>query len=214
VVRAYDELICDVLGAHDWAGRERPGLPRFLLGHSNGGQLALRAALGRGAGDGPDGLILSNPSIRLSYPVPRHKVALGRLLLRFAPGLTLPAPIEPEKLTRDPAMVAFYTDDPLRHGRISAPLYFGMVEGGERLLDEVGALTIPALMIVGGHDPVVDPTACRLAFDRLGSDDKTLLIYPQMLHEPFNELGRAGVLADLVAWLDREIDLAPRRDPL
>jgi alpha-beta hydrolase superfamily lysophospholipase len=211
VVRAYDDLVADLLAVHDWAGRERPGLPRFILGHSNGGQLALRAALDRAGGPGPDGLILSNPSLRLSFPVPRHKVALGRLLLRFAPGVTLPAPIEPEKLSRDPAMLPFYTDDPLRHERMSAPFFFGMIEGGERLLARVASITIPVLMIVGGNDPVVDPAACRLAFDRLGSVDKTLLLYPHMLHEPFNDLGRAGVLADLVAWLDRE--MAPASPP-
>jgi alpha-beta hydrolase superfamily lysophospholipase len=205
VVRTYDDLTCDLLGALDWAERERPSAPRFILGHSNGGQIALRATLERASGRGPSGLILSNPSLRLSFPIPRHKVALGRILLRFAPGVTLPTQIEPDKLSRDPAMVPFYIDDPLRHGRMSAPLYFGMIEGGERLLERVGAITTRVLMIVGGNDPVVDPDACRLAFDRLGSTDKTLLLYPHMLHEPLNELGRDGVIADMVAWLDRRL---------
>lgn len=201
VVGSYDELTADLASALDWAAAERPELLRYLMGHSNGGQVALRVALARVDGQGPDGLILSNPSLRLSYPVPRHKVLLGRILLRFAPGVTLPAPIEPDKLSRDPAMVPFYTDDPLRHGRMSPPLYFGMVEGGERLLERLGAVTLPLLMIVGGNDPVVDPDTCRLAYDRIGSTDKTLLLYPQMLHEPLNELGREGVIADLIAWL-------------
>jgi alpha-beta hydrolase superfamily lysophospholipase len=205
VVKTYDDLTADLLGALDWAGRERPGRPRFILGHSNGGQLALRATLQRTSGRGPDGLILSNPSLRLTFPVPRHKVALGKILRHLAPRVTLPTSIEPEKLSRDPAMYSFYTDDPLRHDRISAPLFFGMVEGGARLLERLGAITIPVLMIVGGNDPVVDPDSCRLAYERLGATDKTLLLYPQMLHEPFNELGRDGVIADLVAWLDREL---------
>ena len=205
VVRTYDDLTDDLLGALDWAGQQCPGRPRFILGHSNGGQIALRATLRRTDGWGPDGLILSNPLLRLSFPVPRHKVVLGRLLLCLAPGLTLPAPIEPDKLSRDPAMVPFYIADPLRHGRMSAPLYFGMIEGGARLLERLGAITTRVLMIVGGNDPVVDPGTCRLAFDRLGSTDKTLLLYPHMLHEPLNELGRDGVIADLVAWLDREL---------
>ncbi len=48
-------------------------------------------------------------------------------------------------------------------------------------------------MLLGGQDPVVDPPTSREFFDRLGSDDKTLLIYPKMLHEPLNELGREQV---------------------
>lgn len=208
VVRSYDELIGDLLGALDWAASEYPGLPRFLLGHSNGGQVALRAILGRAREEAPDGLILSNPALRLSFSAPRLKVLLGRVLLHLAPWITLSAPIVPDQLSRDPAMVPFYTDDPLRHGRLSPPFYFGMVEGGNRLLDALGTIVLPVLMIVGGNDPVIDPDTCRLAFERLGSADKTLLLYPQMRHEPLNELGRAGVISDMLAWLRRQ--LAPQ----
>ena len=60
----------------------------------------------------------------------------------------------------------------------------------------------PILMIVGGQDTVVDPTAAREFFDRLGSEDKMLLLYPKMLHEPLNELGREQVLDDLIRWIE------------
>jgi alpha-beta hydrolase superfamily lysophospholipase len=208
VVRHYDDLTSDFLASLTWAARHRPGLPLFALGHSNGGQVVLRAALGGARGLALAGLILSNPSLRLAIKVPRHQFLIGRFLLRFAPRVTLYAPIEPEKLSRDPQMMPFYLEDPLRHGRISAPLFFGMIEGGERILGQVEALTTPTLMIVGGADPITDPEACRLAFDRLGSQDKTLLLYPHMLHEPLNELGRAGVHADLVSWIDQRLPSA------
>ena len=209
VVRHYDELTSDFLASIAWASRHRPSLPLFALGHSNGGQVALRAAIAGSNRPSLAGLIVSNPSLRLAIKVPRLQIWLGRFLLKFAPRMTLPAPIEPHKLSRDPEMVPFYLNDPLRHGRISAPLFFGMVEGGERLITAVGALTTPVLMIVGGSDPIVDPESCRLAFDRIGAADKTLLLYPPMLHEPFNELGREGVHSDLVAWLDQRLPPTP-----
>ena len=34
-------------------------------------------------------------------------------------------------------------------------------------------------------------------FERLGSPDKTLALYPGMLHEPLNELGREQVFGDI-----------------
>jgi alpha-beta hydrolase superfamily lysophospholipase len=43
--------------------------------------------------------------------------------------------------------------------------------------------------------------------ERPGSDDKTLLIYPRMLHEPFNELGREQVFDDLSRWLAHRIEI-------
>ena len=73
VIRRYDDLVADIRAALDWAARERPGLPCFLLGHSNGGLLALRLVLEADPGhDGPPpaGLILSNPSLQIVTPIP------------------------------------------------------------------------------------------------------------------------------------------------
>ena len=47
-------------------------------------------------------------------------------------------------------------------------------------------------MLLGGQDTVTDPAAAREFFDRIGSEDKTLSIYPKMMHEPLNEIGRAA----------------------
>jgi alpha-beta hydrolase superfamily lysophospholipase len=205
VVRRYDELTGDLLAAFDWAGREWPGLPRFVLGHSTGGLVALRAALDPRAGPRIAGLIVSNPSLRLAVRVPGYKLRLGRFLLRHAPWVTLGVRLESDKLTRDPVMRRERDSDPLCHGRISAPLFFGMVEGGHQLADRAGEVRNPVLMILGGSDLVIDPAASRAFFDRMGSLDKTLLLFPGMLHEPFNELGREQVFADVTAWLDQHL---------
>jgi alpha-beta hydrolase superfamily lysophospholipase len=200
VVRRYDELTADLASALSWAGRHTVDSPRFLLGHSNGGQVALRLALEAHAPI--DGLIVSNPALRLALPIPAHTIHLGKLLLRYAPWITLKGQVAAERLTRDPDMQREHRADPLRHNRMSAPLFFGMVDGGRMLLARAGEIRSPFLMLVGGQDPVVDPSAAREFFDRLGSEDKTLLLYPKMLHEPLNELGKEQVLDDLVRWLD------------
>ncbi len=207
VVKTYDELTSDLLAVFEWAGSERPGLPRFILGHSNGGQVALRAALDPRGDERIAGLILSNPSLKLAFHVPGYKLSLGRFLQRHAPWVTLAAPLETEKLTRDPAMRDERNEDRLCHDRISAPLFFGMVEGGRKLLEgqRLRNVTSPIIMILGGADPIVDSHANRTVFEHLGSSDKTLQLYPEMLHEPFNELGREQVFADLIAWLDRHL---------
>jgi lysophospholipase len=205
VVQHYDELTADLTAAFEWAGRERPGLPRFVLGHSNGGQVALRAALDPRFGPAIDGLILSNPSLRLSVQVPGYKLRLGRFLLRRAPWITLGAPLHIEKLTSDPAMQKLRRDDRLSHSRISPPFFFGMVEGGDLIALRAGEIQVPVLMILGGADTIIDPVASRAIFERLGSQDKTLLLFPGMLHEPFNEIGREQVFADLTGWLDHHL---------
>lgn len=199
-VRRYDELVDDVAASLDWAARNRPDLPRFLLGHSNGGQVALRVALERRPPIA--GLIVSNPALRIAVPVPPRVLRLGQFLNRYAPWITLPTEVRVERLTRDAEIQRELRADRLRHNRMSAPLYFGMVEGGEMLMARADEIRLPIVMVIGGQDPIVDPTAAREFYDRLGSEDKTLLLYPKMLHEPLNEIGREQVLDDLVRWIE------------
>jgi alpha-beta hydrolase superfamily lysophospholipase len=200
VVRRYEELTHDLSCSLGWVARNRPDLPRFLLGHSNGGQVALWAAL---KGRSPlDGLIVSNPALRITVPIPPRRLKLGQFLLRYAPWVTLRTEARLDRLTRDPEILREMQADRLRHFRISAPLFFGMVQGGDLLMDRAAEIRSPIVMLIGGQDTVVDPVAAREFYDRLGSADKTLLLYPKMLHEPLNDIGREQVLDDLARWLE------------
>ncbi len=203
VVRRYQDLVEDLRAAIAWAMGRRPDLPLFLLGHSNGGQVVLRLVL-EGA-DGVAGVIASNPSIRVAMPVPPGKLKIGRMLLSLAPWITLRTDAPSAWMTRDPVMQQVYRSDRLRHNRISAPLFFGMVEGGEMLMARAGEIKAPVLMLIGGQDPVISPQSNREFYDLLGSDDKTFLLYPRMLHEPLNELGRQQVFDDIARWLEPRI---------
>jgi alpha-beta hydrolase superfamily lysophospholipase len=104
-------------------------------------------------------------------------------------------------MTRDPLMLAGRGDDPLRHTRISAPLFFGLVEGGVELAARAREIHTPVLMLLGEQDPVIDAEFSRQFFNRLGTTDKALRVYPEALHEPLNDLCRAQVLDDVAAWL-------------
>ncbi len=207
VIRRYGDLVADVQAALDWTARERPGLPLYVLGHSNGGLLALLLALprtGTTTGVKPGdlaGLILSNPALRIVTPVSPVKILIGRFLLHFAPGVTLSGKLDSKHLTRDPVSQREHDTDPLRHSRMSAPLFFGMTGEGERTIANASAITLPVLMLLGGSDPVIHAETSRQVFERLGSADKTLRLYPPMLHEPLNELDREQVFRDIESWL-------------
>ncbi len=209
VVGNYAEFVSDVRSSIDWMSRKRPGLPRFLLGHSNGGLLALRVAVE--GGHDLNGLIVSNPPLKLAAHVPAYKIAAGRFLLRFAPGVTLSGKLPAEMMTRDPVMQEEHRTDTLRHSRISAPLFFGMADSAALVKEGAPSMETPILMILGADDGVTNPEESRLVFERLGSPDKTLRIYPGMRHEPLNELGREEVFNDTIAWLDER--LAPLTAP-
>lgn len=199
VVRRYEDLVEDLQAVVAWARGRFGDRPIFLLGHSNGGQVALRFAIEHG--DAVAGVIVSNPSLKIAMPIPPLKLWLGRILMRFAPWVTLQAYAPSSVLTSDPEVRARYRVDALRHDRISPPLFFGMVAGGELLLAGAARLRPPLLMLLGGQDPLIDPQFSREFFNRVEQEDKTLILYPKMLHEPLNEVGREKVVADVVHWL-------------
>jgi alpha-beta hydrolase superfamily lysophospholipase len=202
VVRRYEDLCDDLRAAVAWAGEERPGRPRFVLGHSNGGLVALRSVLGGGLDVA--GIILSNPALRVRS-VPLWKRGVGRVLRRVAPRVTLDTAVDLATLTRDPAMIAARRDDPLRHSRISGPLFFGLVEGGATVYRRAGEIAVPILLVLGESDPLIDPAFTAAVFDRLGSPDKSRATFPEALHEPLNDLDRAAALDAVAAWLDARL---------
>jgi alpha-beta hydrolase superfamily lysophospholipase len=211
VIRDYKELSLDLDAANRWAAAVWPGLPRFVLGHSNGGLVALRTVLDRDLGLA--GLIVSNPSLRLLTRVPAWKKVAAEFLARVAPGVTLATGLTNDQLTHDPEIMAEIAADTLRHNRISPPLYFGMTGAGPLVLARAAEFRVPILMILGGSDPVIDPAAGTLFFEILSSEDKTLKIYPEMRHEPLNEVGREQVIADIADWLGPRLGPKPEGVP-
>jgi alpha-beta hydrolase superfamily lysophospholipase len=199
-VRAFTDYTLDWQAALLAAARERPGLPIFPLGHSNGGLSLLLSAVDDRL-PGASGLILSNPALSIRMPVPAWQVALGHLLHVAAPWVTLSGKIPHEDLTRDPLEQNRHRSDRSLHSRVSAPLFFGMRSATSRITSHPDRLTLPLLLLLSGSDPIIDPTFTRRFFDLLPSPAKTLLEYPAMLHEPLTELGRESVWADIVRWL-------------
>jgi alpha-beta hydrolase superfamily lysophospholipase len=200
VVRRYDDLVGDLASVVAWVQQQLQGVPRYLLAHSNGGQVALRFVLKENPSI--DGMVVSNPALRVSVPISSGKLRLGRFLGKVAPWITLRGDGRTGVLTRDPLIQEEHRTDPLRHNRMSPPLFFGMVAGGELLLARAAEIRIPLLMVLGGQDTLTDPATSREFFDRLGSEDKTLLFYPKMLHEPLNDLGREQVIEDMARWFE------------
>lgn len=211
VVRRYDELVADLESAVVWASRHRPDRPIFVLGHSNGGQVALHLALKTPSG--LSGLILSNPSLALAVAVPRWKLAVGRLLDRLAPTVTLSAGLDPSQMTRDESSWGQRAADDLRHNRVSAPLYFGMLSGGAAVAERAGELDVPTLMILGDDDPIVDRDAAIRFFHRMTTRAKTMLRFPGMRHEPLNEIGCEAVRDAITTWLSDRLAALPPSCP-
>jgi alpha-beta hydrolase superfamily lysophospholipase len=175
-----------------------PAGPCLAYGHSLGGQLVLNRALTNPTGI--DGVILTSPWLRLAFPAPALKVFLGRTLYAIAPSRSVPTGLEQAALSRDPAVVAAYAADPLVHDRLSFRFGIDVLDGGERALAQAGTLRLPLLLMHGSADRIIDPQATQLLYDRAGSPDKTLRLWPGFFHEPHNEPEWEQVVAVATGW--------------
>jgi alpha-beta hydrolase superfamily lysophospholipase len=114
-----------------------------------------------------------------------------------------PAATPYDWLSRDPAEVRKYIDDPWCGFEVAfeVPLLAELAGAPQRSL----APGLPVLVINGSQDAVGGfsggGAALAKAYQGLGLTDVTYLGYEGGRHELFNETNRDEVLADLVAWL-------------
>ncbi len=189
-----------------FAAVREPGLPAFLLGHSMGGAIALDYALDHQ--DRLAGLVLSAAAVVPGDEQPKLVLSIAKMLSRVAPGLPT-AKLDSAGISRDPAVVAAYDNDPLVfHGKVPAGLAGGLLRVMDTFPARLPQLTIPLLVLHGGADPMVSPAGSKLVVDRAGSADKTLQTYDGLFHEIFNEPERDTVLDDVVAWLEKHLSAA------
>jgi acylglycerol lipase len=198
-VPGYESLLDDYGLLIGVAHNAHPGAKVFIYGHSMGGQVALNYALRRP--EGLAGVIASSAWLKLAHQPPGWKVTLARLLSERAPQFALGNGMDTNALSRVPAVVEAYNNDPLVHDRISARLGQEMFDGADYALEHASELTIPVLLLHGSGDRICDLAGTRLFYERAGSDDKTFREYEGMYHEVHNDPEQEQVFADVLEWL-------------
>ena len=174
--------------------------PRFLFGHSMGGLIALQ-------------LVLEHPEkvegVAVTGALLENAVAVPPLLERLASGVSAALPdlpvqeLKAEDVSRDPAVVQAYKDDPLvYHGKIRARLGYELLRGGPYVLGRAHNIELPILIQHGTADKLAAVEGVKALYDALGSKDRTLELYEGAYHEILNDYGHEQVLDELVAWFN------------
>ncbi|MBN1580103.1 MAG: lysophospholipase [Anaerolineae bacterium] len=203
VVNRFDDYT-DTLALYlDMVRGWQPGKPVVLLGHSMGGLIATAYLL-----DHQDAFVcavISAPSVKLPADISPLTLALARILSIFMPKIGLAA-VDPALVSRDPAVVQDYIDDPLVYkGKNTARLSAELISAIHRVENEAASITLPVLIVQGSEDKLVDPAGAQMLYDRISSQDKTLNMYEGLFHEVCNEPECAIVLSDIEQWLDAHI---------
>lgn len=197
LVERMDWLIADFHRFVSSVRARHSGDPVKLVGHSMGGCVAFGFALRWPAE--LSGLILSGPLIGGSIPAVQRAV-LG-VLSAVAPRTGM-IELPPEAVSRDPAVVEAYVTDPLvTTGKVAARTAHEMFSTVSKYREAAPFMRVPVLVQHGEADSLVPLAGTRDTVAAIGSPDKTVITYPDLYHEIYNEPEKDRVIGDLVDWL-------------
>jgi alpha-beta hydrolase superfamily lysophospholipase len=182
---------------------QQAGCAYILWGHSLGGTIVLDYALR--SPEQIQGLIVSAPALK-KVSVPLWKLAIGQLLSTICPHFSLRLGIAHRLASRDPAAVAAYLQDPLRHEYGSARLATEFFATADWILQQIAELKIPLLLMHGSADQVTSPEGSRILFERVLFPDKEHREYPGNYHDLFIDVDHQKILQDVDLWLNRHLD--------
>ena len=185
----FDAVIADVRLMHDRAVLEHPGTPVVLVGHSMGGMIAARYAQLHGS---------DLACTVLSGPVMGHWAALEGLL---AADEIPDDPIDPDVLSRVPAVGQAYLEDPLVwHGPFKRPT----LEALGRCIESIQAgvpIGHPVLWLHGRDDQLVPYEGSAAGWPVVRGESGQDKSYDGARHEIFNESNRDEVLDDVIGFV-------------
>jgi acylglycerol lipase len=180
-----------------------PGLPVFVLGHSAGGVVSCTWALDHQKEIA--GFICE--SFAFEVPAPAIVLSLVRWLGKVAPKLPV-LKLKMKDFSRDPAAVAALEADPLcRNEAQPARTVAQLLVATDRMRAGFGTLTLPLLILHGTADKATVPAGSQLFFDKAGSSDKTLKLYPYHFHDLLNDIGKDKVMTEIVGWIDQHLSV-------
>lgn len=178
----------------------------YLLGHSMGALVVTAYAKKASRHAKLLGLITSGIPLKVKTDaVMEVKKFFSGFLSSVAPGLAIPAGLNVNYLSRDKEVVRAYENDPLVHGDISASLGNFMLRAETNVLPGVDLITVPSLVFHGEEDMIALKEGSEMLYEKIGSSDKTLKIFPGLYHETMNEEpGKKEEVLNLVKeWLSK-----------
>ena len=174
--------------------------PLFVIAHSLGGLVALEYV--RLHPETIDGLVASSPFLAPAFRLPLLVDQLAALAARLVPLGTVKNRIEPAALSHEPSVAQAYSSDPLVFDTVTLGWWREVRRTQDELFEHASDIRLPVLFLLAQADRIADWQRAAAIFERLGSTDKSLKMYPNFFHEVLNEVGRDLVLHDLLTWVD------------
>jgi len=147
-------------------------------------------------------MILVTPALRIRLYVPFATQALRLMNALFRKRrMFVSSYVKGHLLTHDEEQARRYDEDSLISKRIAVNVLLELGDTAKRLLADAGAIRMPALVLAGASDWVVDLGVEREFFERLGSPVKRMRVFDGMYHDILHEKGRRVVLNDIKVFV-------------
>jgi alpha-beta hydrolase superfamily lysophospholipase/SAM-dependent methyltransferase len=160
-------------------------------------------------------MVLVTPALKVKLYVPFARTGLTLLQkMRGDRRSYVQSYVKPTMLTHDSEQARRYAEDPLITRAIAVNVLLDLYEIAERVSADAGAIRVPALVLSGGADWVVDVRAQQRFFERLGSSTKKMRVFDGMYHDLLHEAGRGAVLSEIRTFIEDAFASAETRTPL
>jgi alpha-beta hydrolase superfamily lysophospholipase len=202
-VHAFQDYVDDVARFIEQIVVKDDSRPLFLFGHSMGSIILLNYALQHATG--LKGLLVFSCPLQLASWFARSGGFIAGLLSGIAPRLRIPSLIDLAELTDDPRVIDDFKHDPYRVENVTIGWLHQFTLARENIGRNAGRILLPSLICHGGDDRIAGVSGAQSLYERLGSSDKSLIIYAGFKHELLNHKPdeSALVLKATVEWLDR-----------
>ncbi len=202
-VKDFNNYLDDIILYLEKIKQLQPGSPIFLIGHSMGGLIATLLLI-----DHPDqfaGAVLSGSAVQVPDDVSPLFISLGKFVSFVLPKLGL-LKIDLSGLSRNPAVVQDYKDDPLvNSGKFTARISAEINKSFDRVAGEGSQIKAPVLILHGGSDRIVNPACSHFLYALVSSEIKKLIIYDDFYHEIYNDPNYEQVYKDVSSWINNQL---------
>jgi acylglycerol lipase len=200
-VNKFDDLVSDLEIFVKMLQEKNPDLPLFVFGHSMGGTTVALSSIKNKVKF--DGIILSAVALKPGESISRFLIFITRLLGSLFPHLPL-MNLPNQNFSRDPKVIDAMSADPLiyqKNGpvRTAAQLLNGM----QQIQMQMEQFSTPVLILHGTADKLTNPEGSQTLSDRASSRDKTIKLYPGLVHDLVHEPEKAQVIDDILSWLEK-----------
>lgn len=204
-IREFNDFLNDVDVLVKESKKLHPGMPQFIYGHSMGGNIVANYIVKRG--NNFKGAVLSSPWLKLTFSPSAIMLFLARIMNKVYPKFTQNSNLDVKGISHDQNVVDAYIKDPLIHGKISARMFYEIVNAGRGVIDKTDKLDLPVLIQHGTGDNITSYKASKEFYEKAKTQNKDIEYkeWPGLYHELHNELEKDDIFEFVLNWIEKKL---------